>query len=133
MLGRRCVELLGEGDVMRPWQWDPDPGAHVHAEVGWVVLEPSRLAVLDHGLVQRMNPWPQLGVELFARGLGGPPTLWRWRWPSPIISGWRIGCASRSASRRPVGPGSRPRAPRLPLPLSHERLAHISSARSGRR
>ena len=33
-----------------------------------MVLEPTRLAVLDHGLVVRMNPWPQLGVELFARG-----------------------------------------------------------------
>jgi hypothetical protein len=67
VLGRECVELLGEGDVLRPWRWDPD-GSHVHAEVGWVVLEPTQLAVLDHGLVNRMNPWPQLGLELFARG-----------------------------------------------------------------
>ena len=67
VLGRECVELLGEGDVLRPWRWDPD-GSHVHAEVGWVVLEPTQLAVLDHGLVTRMAPWPQLGVELFARG-----------------------------------------------------------------
>src|SRR4051812_20299876 len=21
VLGRRCVELVGQGDVMRPWQW----------------------------------------------------------------------------------------------------------------
>jgi CRP/FNR family cyclic AMP-dependent transcriptional regulator len=55
VLGRRCVELLGEGDVMRPGRWDAD-GSHVHAEIGWMVLEPTRLAVLDHGLVTRMNP-----------------------------------------------------------------------------
>ena len=67
VLGRRCCELLGHGDVMRPWQWD-DEGSHVRAEVGWVVLEPTRLAVLDHGLVQRIVPWPELGVELFNRG-----------------------------------------------------------------
>jgi hypothetical protein len=67
VLGRLCVELIGPGDVMRPWQWD-DEGSHVRAEVGWNVLEPSRLAVLDHGLVVRMVPWPQLGVELFNRG-----------------------------------------------------------------
>src|SRR5206468_4927995 len=67
VLGRQCVELLGEGDVLRPWRWDPD-GSHVHAEVGRMVLEPTQLAVLDHGLVSRMTPWPQLGVELFARG-----------------------------------------------------------------
>ncbi|MCA1689802.1 MAG: helix-turn-helix domain-containing protein, partial [Actinobacteria bacterium] len=67
VLGRRCVELIGGGDVLRPWSWDEE-GAHVRAEVGWAVLEPSRLAVLDHGLVTRMVPWPELGVELFARG-----------------------------------------------------------------
>jgi len=67
VLGRCCVELIGPGDVLRPWGWD-ESGSHVRAEVGWVVLEPSRLAVLDHGLVARMVPWPELGVELFARG-----------------------------------------------------------------
>jgi hypothetical protein len=67
ILDRRCVELLGPGDVLRPWRWDED-GSHVRAEVGWTVLEPARLALLDHGLVTRMVPWPELGVELFARG-----------------------------------------------------------------
>src|SRR6186997_2123579 len=67
VLGRRCVELIGPGDVMRPWSWDEE-GSHVQAEVGWMVLEPTRLAVLDHGLVVRIVPWPQLGVELFNRG-----------------------------------------------------------------
>jgi CRP/FNR family cyclic AMP-dependent transcriptional regulator len=67
VLGRRCVELVGQGDVMRPWQWD-DEGSHVRAEIGWTVLEPSRLAVLDHELVLRIVPWPELGLELFNRG-----------------------------------------------------------------
>jgi hypothetical protein len=67
VLGRRCVELIGPGDVMRPWSWD-DEGSHVRAEVGWMVLEPTKLAVLDHELVLRIVPWPQLGVELFNRG-----------------------------------------------------------------
>ena len=67
VLGRHCVELVGQGDVMRPWSWD-DEGSHVRAEVGWSVLEPTRLAVLDHDLVLRIVPWPQLGLELFNRG-----------------------------------------------------------------
>jgi CRP/FNR family transcriptional regulator, cyclic AMP receptor protein len=67
VLGRHCVELVGHGDVMRPWQWD-DEGSHVRAEIGWQVLEPSRLAVLDNRLVIRIVPWPQLGLELFNRG-----------------------------------------------------------------
>jgi CRP/FNR family transcriptional regulator, cyclic AMP receptor protein len=52
---------------MRPWRWD-DEGSHVRAEIGWTALEPTRLAVLDHELVLRMVPWPQLGLELFNRG-----------------------------------------------------------------
>jgi hypothetical protein len=67
VLGRRCVELIGHGDVMRPWQWD-DAGSHVRAEVGWTILEDSELAVLDHNLVLRIAPWPELGLELFNRG-----------------------------------------------------------------
>lgn len=67
VLGRRCCELVGHGDVMRPWRWD-DEGSHVRAEIGWMVLEPTRLAILDHDLVLRMVPWPQLGLELFNRG-----------------------------------------------------------------
>jgi hypothetical protein len=67
VLGRRCVELVGPSDVMRPWRWD-DEGSHVRAEVGWSVLEPSRLAVLDNHLVRAIMPWPELGLELFSRG-----------------------------------------------------------------
>jgi CRP/FNR family cyclic AMP-dependent transcriptional regulator len=68
VLGRPCVELLGHGDVMRPWSWD-ERGSHVQAEVGWAVLEPTRLAVLDHRLVTRVAPWPSIGVEIFTRGI----------------------------------------------------------------
>lgn len=67
VLGRSCVELLGPGDVMRPWAWD-DEGSHVHAEVGWTVLEPTVLAILDRALVERLVPFPSIGVELFTRG-----------------------------------------------------------------
>ena len=67
VLGRHCVELVGHGDVMRPWRWD-DEGSHVQAEVGWTALEPTRLAVLDHAFVARIVPWPELGLELFNRG-----------------------------------------------------------------
>ena len=67
VLGRRAVELIGPSDVLRPWSWDEE-GSHVQAEIGWRVLEPTKLAVLDHALVARLDPWPQLGVELVSRG-----------------------------------------------------------------
>jgi hypothetical protein len=68
VFGRRCAELIGPGDIARPWRWDGE-GSHVHAEIGWTVLEPARLVLIDGDLVTRIAPWPQLGVELFTRGI----------------------------------------------------------------
>ncbi|MBV8989472.1 MAG: Crp/Fnr family transcriptional regulator [Solirubrobacterales bacterium] len=126
VLGRTCVELLGPGDVLRPWRWDAE-GSHVHAEVGWVVLEPTRLAVLDHGLVIRMNPWPQLGVELFARGTRRAHHLavalaiaHHQRVDDRLLlTLWHL--AERWGRVRSGGIV-------VPLPLSHQRLADIVGA-----
>ena len=126
VLGRTCVELLGVGDVLRPWRWDED-GSHVHAEVGWTVLEPTQLAVLDHGLVSRMNPWPQLGVELFARGTRRAHALAVALAISHhqrvddrlLLTLWHL--AERWGKVRPEGIA-------VPLPLSHQRLADLVGA-----
>ena len=126
VIGRRAVELIGDADVLRPWGWDPT-GSHVRAEVGWVVLEPTRMAVLDHQLVMQMNPWPQLGLELFSRGTRRAHSLAvalaishhprvddRLR-----LTLWHI--AERWGRVRPDGIA-------IPLPLSHERLAVLVGA-----
>jgi hypothetical protein len=126
VLGRTCVELLGAGDVLRPWRWDSE-GSHVHAEVGWLVLEPTRLAVLDHGLVVRMNPWPQLGVELFARGTRRAHHLavalaiaHHQRVDDRLLlTLWHL--AERWGRVRSDGIA-------VPLPLSHQRLADLVGA-----
>jgi hypothetical protein len=126
VLGRTCVELLGPGDVLRPWRWDLD-GLHVHAEVGWLVLEPARMAVLDHRLVQRMDPWPQLGLELFARGTRRAHalavTLAITHHPRVedrlLLTLWHL--AERWGKVRADGIV-------LPLPLPHQRLADLIGA-----
>ncbi len=126
VLGRRCVEVLGDGDVLRPWLWDQD-GAHVRAEVGWVVLEPTRLAVLDHRLVTRMNPWPAVGVELFSRGTRRAHSLAVALAISHhprvddrlLLTLWHL--ADRWGKVTPAGIA-------VPLPLSHERLANLVGA-----
>jgi CRP/FNR family cyclic AMP-dependent transcriptional regulator len=126
VLGRRCVELIGPGDVLRPWSWDED-GSHVRAEVGWMVLEPSRLAVLDHALVVRINPWPQLGLELFSRGTRRAHSLAVALAISHhqrvderlLLTLWHL--AERWGRVGPDGIS-------VPLPLPHQRLADLIGA-----
>jgi hypothetical protein len=126
VLGRRCVELLGHADVMRPWSWDEE-GSHVRAEVGWVVLEPTRLAVLDHDLVKRIVPWPQIGLELFNRGTRRAHNLAVALAISHhqrvddrlLLTLWHL--AERWGRVRRDGIV-------VPLPLSHQRLADLVGA-----
>jgi CRP/FNR family cyclic AMP-dependent transcriptional regulator len=126
VLGRHCVELVGHGDVMRPWSWD-EVGSHVRAEVGWTVLEPTRLAVLDHAFVLRIVPWPQLGLELFNRGTRRAHHLavalaiaHHQRVDDRLLlTLWHL--AERWGRVGPDGVV-------VPLPLSHQRLADLVGA-----
>jgi hypothetical protein len=126
VLGKRCVELVGHGDVMRPWRWD-DEGSHVRAEIGWQVLERTRVAILDHELVRRMMPWPQLGLELFNRGTRRAHHLavalaiaHHQRVDDRLVlSLWHL--AERWGRVHPDGIV-------VPLPLGHQRLADLVGA-----
>ena len=64
--GRRCVELLAPGDLLRPWQ---DDGDHIVAPIqpSLTALEPVRLAVLDRQVALRLARWPELMATLLAR------------------------------------------------------------------
>lgn len=66
MAGRRGVELLGAGDLLRPWQND---GHHSVAPFEAVVqvLEPARLAVLDRAATARIGRWPEVMACLTTR------------------------------------------------------------------
>jgi hypothetical protein len=61
-------ELLGEGDVLQPWQHDGEE-ATVPFEAGWRVLEELRLAVLDGNWMARMAPYPSVASALIGRAL----------------------------------------------------------------
>jgi CRP/FNR family transcriptional regulator, cyclic AMP receptor protein len=61
---RNASELLGPGDLLRPWQDDERrPGVRVR----WVVHEPLRLAVVDRRLLVVAARWPALADALLAR------------------------------------------------------------------
>jgi CRP/FNR family cyclic AMP-dependent transcriptional regulator len=64
--GRTTTELLGSGDVLRPWeddlQFDPLPFAVV-----WHVHEPTRVALLDTRVALATARWPVLAGALSRR------------------------------------------------------------------
>ncbi|MGB2711785.1 MAG: helix-turn-helix domain-containing protein [Conexibacter sp.] len=62
----RCGELLGPGALLRPWD-DSAADAPMQHEVGWQVVEPARLAVLDRHFVRVAAHWPALVTALVAR------------------------------------------------------------------
>jgi CRP-like cAMP-binding protein len=66
--GRFGAELLGPGDLLRPWQ---TIGATASApfEPSWTVAAPTELAVLDAAFVARAAPWPSVAVALVDRAM----------------------------------------------------------------
>lgn len=66
--GRTASELLGEGDLLRPWDHDGS-GGHVAVEWGWTVLEPARVAILDERFARVVARWPALVEVLLGRAL----------------------------------------------------------------
>jgi CRP/FNR family cyclic AMP-dependent transcriptional regulator len=65
--GRFGVELIGESDVLRPWQHED--AQTLPLETGWSVLEPTRLAVLDGTFTRLLGEFPELAARLFERAV----------------------------------------------------------------
>jgi CRP-like cAMP-binding protein len=59
-------ELLGPGDVVRPWQAG-GPERLVPFGIRWTVLEPTRLAVLDRRFTVTLARFPQVNAMLIDR------------------------------------------------------------------
>ena len=77
--GGRCVELLGPGDVLRPWDDDGD-AAPLPVLTAWRVLEPARLAILDRNVANSLDPYPEIVAALMAR------TLRRSSWLATLLA-----------------------------------------------
>ena len=63
----RSTELLGAGDVLRPWA--EDGWGTVYGTTEWDVLSPVRVAILDRAFAGRIARWPELTAELFDRAV----------------------------------------------------------------
>ena len=62
------AELLGQGDLLRPWQGEDAPLSLPHT-TRWRVFEPTRVAVLDLEVARRFARYPELTGSLVARAL----------------------------------------------------------------
>jgi CRP/FNR family transcriptional regulator, cyclic AMP receptor protein len=60
------TELLGQGDVIRPWRID-NGGSLLRSAVRWSVLEESRVALLDRRLTPRLALYPEVNAAIVDR------------------------------------------------------------------
>jgi CRP-like cAMP-binding protein len=125
---RSAAELLGPGDLLRPFQRDVEEEAVLAFEATWVVLIDLRLAVLDQEWSYRMAPFPDVGIRLTARAMLRARRLantfaiaQQARLDARLhLLLWEL--ADRYGRVHPDGV-------HLDLPLTHELLSHIAAAR----
>jgi CRP-like cAMP-binding protein len=63
MAGRRVLEVLGSGDILRRTVEDAASAGQVH----WGALEPSSVVVLDERFMRAAQRWPSLSSNLIGR------------------------------------------------------------------
>ena len=80
LAGRACSELLGPGDLLRPWDHEDGSGETVQWDSVWTVIETTRIAVLDERFAGVACRWPQLIAGLVSR------TLRRSRWMAILLA-----------------------------------------------
>ena len=66
--GRQCSELLGPGDIVRPWDHD-GANASIPFHRSWSALERTRLGILDLRFLESLSRWPPLMSALLARAV----------------------------------------------------------------
>ena len=66
MMDRSSTELLGSGDVVRPWRHDGEDSL-VPSRAEWRVVERATVALLDERFARAASPWPGIGAELLDR------------------------------------------------------------------
>lgn len=62
-----ATELLGPGDILRPWVNHRDHAEAVNGR--WEVLARTRLAALDRDFANRVRPWPEIAAALLDRAI----------------------------------------------------------------
>jgi CRP/FNR family cyclic AMP-dependent transcriptional regulator len=61
------IELIGEGDLLQPPPWGGESTLPMTNR--WLILEPSRVAVLDERFIRQLAQFPELAGRLVARAV----------------------------------------------------------------
>lgn len=68
IVDRSSTELLGAGDLLRPWRHHDEDGM-LPCRVEWRVLERARVVILDERFSAAIAPWPEIAAELAERAI----------------------------------------------------------------
>lgn len=124
---RSACELFGPGDIIRPWdadgEYDPLP-----ISLEWLVVRPTRLAVLDSAFALRVARWPQVSGRICGRiahrarnlALTQAVTHLPRAHPRLLMLFWILADRWGTVSSEGV---------RVTLPLTHETLAMLVGSR----
>lgn len=125
--GRFGAELLGQGDLLRPWQGEDVPPT-LMSTTGWRVFERTRVALLDERAANRIARYPQLIGRLAGRTLERARNL---AVNMAIVHQPRVEVRLRMLLWHLAGRWGhvRPDGVRLPLNLTHSVLADLVAAR----
>ena len=121
------LELLGPGDLLRPW--DVPPGSSVLGHtIRWNLLSETRMAVLDRRIVARLAAYPEL-MEMIALRMA--ERTQRLSVTQAISQLTRVDDRLRMMLWHLVERWGRMTVEGavLPLPLSHRQLAQLVGAR----
>lgn len=127
MEGRFGAELLGEGDLLRPWQ-EGELEAGLALSTSREVLAPTRVAVLDLHFAGLVARYPQLAEELVGRAINRSRNLGVMM---AIVHQPRIDVRLHSLFRHLAGRWGQVRTDGVlvPLRLTHSALAEMVAAR----
>jgi hypothetical protein len=124
---RPRAELLGSGDVIRPWDHQAIAGLPGEPAMRWRMVRPTHVVIVDERLVDGAAPWPEIARELVARAVRRAHSLAVLLALSSLprvedrLSALFWHLADRWGRVTPAGV-------RLELPLTHELLAELVGA-----
>ena len=122
--GRECSEVVGPGDLLRPWDGE-DLIFSVDCASAWRVLQPTTFALLDRSFALQIARWPTITAQLLSRSTRRCRTLIyqatiahvRHAETRVLLALW--GLADRWGTVTAQGV-------RVPVPLTHQLLAQIT-------